>query len=96
MFIISCLLCIIIFLVRQSRKQTAHAPNKTAIEMSSDIKMNTNPSYEINKQEQTQEGEYDYVVQDCLDNKQDTIKVDTNPSYKAIRCVDNDIAIQEI
>ena len=63
--------------------------------MSSDIKMNTNPPYEINKQEQTQEDEYNYVVQDCLDNKQDTIKMDTDPSYKAIWCANDDIPIQE-
>ena len=95
MFIISCLLCFIIFLVRQSHKETAYATNKMATEMSSDIKMNTNPSYESNKQEQTQEDEYDYVSQDHLNNKQDTIKMDTNPSYKAVQCANNDIAIQE-
>ena len=95
MFIISCLLCIIIFFVRQSRKKVVHAPNKMATEMSSDIKMNTNPSYESNKLEQNQEDEYDYVVQDHPNNKQGTIKMDTNPSYKAVQCANNDIAIQE-
>ena len=38
-------------------------------EMKSDIKMNTNPSYELNKQKQTQEDQYDYVAHDQLDNK---------------------------
>ena len=95
MFIISCLLCVIICFVRQSRKDLVHAPNKMAIEMSSDIKMNTNSSYESNKQEQNQEDEYDYVSQDHLNNKQGIIKMDTNPSYKAVQCANNDIAIQE-
>ena len=95
MFIISCLLCVIIFLVRKSHKETAHAANKMATEVSSDLKMNTNPSYESNKQEQNQEDEYDYVVQDHLNNKQDSIKMDTNPSYKVVQCANNDIAIQE-
>ena len=94
MFIISCLLCVIICFVRQSRKDLVHAPNKMATEMSSDIKINTNSSYESNKQEQNQEDEYDYVSQDHL-NYKDTIKMDTNPSYKAVQCANNDIAIQE-
>ena len=80
MIIISCLLCAIIFHVRQSPKETAHAPNNMANEMNSEIKMNINPSYERNKQEQSQEDQYDYVVQDYLDIRQDTIKVDTNVS----------------
>ena len=46
--------------------------------MKSDIKMNTNPSYEINtKQKQTQEDQYDYVAHDQLDNKHGTLKMDT-------------------
>ena len=95
MIIISCLLCVIIFRVRQSPKETAHVPNKMANEMTPDIKMNTNPSYESNKQEQNQEDQYDYIAQDYLDARQDTIKVDTNLSYETVQCTNSDVAIQE-
>ena len=57
--------------------------------------MNTNPSYESNKQEQNQEDQYDYVAQDYLDVRQDTIKVDTNLSYETVQCTNSDVAIQE-
>ena len=94
LFIISCLLCIIILLVRQSRKETVRASNKMATEMSSDIKMNTNPSYDISKEEQ--EHQYDYVTYNQLDNNHDNIKMDTNPSYGRVQCNNNNIpTIQE-
>ena len=57
--------------------------------------MNTNPSYESNKQEQNQEEQYDYVAQDYLDIRQDTIKVDTNLSYETVHCTNGDVTIQE-
>ena len=66
-----------------------------ANEMSSDIKMNNNPSYESNKQEQNQEVQYDYVAQGHVDIRQGTIKMDTNPSYETAQCANRDVAIQE-
>ena len=66
-----------------------------ANEMNSEIKMNTNPSYESNKQEQSQEDQYDYVAHDYLDIRQDIIKVDTNLSYETVQCTNSDVAIQE-
>ena len=95
LLIISCLLCVILFLVRRSRKETARVPNKMYTEMKSDIKMNTNPSYEINMQKQTQEDQYDYVAHDQLDSKHAAIKMDTNPSYEIVRCANNEVPIQE-
>ena len=92
MLIISCLLCVILFLVRRSCRKIVHAPNKMYTEMNSDIKMNTNPSYEINKQSQTQEDQYDYVAHDQLDNKHATIEMDTNPLYEI---ANNEIPIQD-
>ena len=72
------------------------------IEMNSDIKMNTNPSYSIIKQNRRQEDEYDYVLHDKIsfqNNAQDTIKMESNPSYGRIQScnaynVGYDIAIQ--
>ena len=56
-----------------------------ATEMSSDIKMSTNPSYDIIKEKQ--EHQYDYVAHN--------IKMDINPSYSTVQCTNNDIPIQE-
>ena len=64
-------------------------------EMSSDIEMNINPSYDISKEKPHQEHQYDYVTHNQLDNNHDNIKMDTNPSYAGDQCANNDIAIQE-
>ena len=58
------------------------------IEMSSDIMMNTNPSYSIAKQSRRQEDQYDYVLHDNValqDDPQGTIKMDSNPSYGRVQ-----------
>ena len=58
------------------------------IELNSDIKMNTNPSYSIMKQNRKQEDQYDYVLHNKIslkDDVQDTIKMDTNPSYGRVQ-----------
>ena len=59
------------------------------IEMSSDIMMNTNPSYSIAKQNTKQEDQYDYVLHDNVplqDDPQGTIiRMDSNPSYGKVR-----------
>ena len=52
--------------------------------MSSDIMMNTNPSYSVAKQSRKQEDQYDYVLHDNIalqDDPQGTIRMDSNPSY---------------
>ena len=58
------------------------------VKMNLDIKMNTNPSYSITKQNRRQEDEYDYVLHDKIsfqNNVQDTIKMESNPSYGRIQ-----------
>ena len=58
-----------------------------ATEMSSDIKMSTNPSYDISKEKPHQENQYDNVAHN--------IKTDTNPLYSTVQCTNNDIPIQK-
>ena len=89
LFIIIILLFIKILYVRQFHKKKSHTfDNSMVIEMNSDIKMNTNPSYSITKQNRRQEDEYDYVLHDKIsfqNNVQDTIKMESNPSYGRIQ-----------
>ena len=85
------ILCVVILYVRRSRKKRSPAlDNKMMIEMNSDIKMNTNPSYGITKQSSEQEDQYDYVLHGEVVARQDdpqdtTIKMDTNPSYGRVQ-----------
>ena len=83
------MLCVVILYVRRSRKKRSPAlDNKMMIEMNSDVKMNTNPSYSIAKQSNEQEHQYDYVLHDKValqNDPQDTIKMDTNPSYGRVQ-----------
>ena len=78
-----------ILCVRQFHKKRSHTfDNTMVIEMNSDIKMNTNPSYSITKQNRRKEDQYDYVLHDklsFLDNTQDTIKMESNPSYGRVQ-----------
>ena len=89
LFIIIILLFVTILCVRQFHKKKSHTfDNSMVIEMNSDIKMNTNPSYSITKQNRRQEDEYDYVLHDKIsfqNNVQDTIKMESNPSYGRIQ-----------
>ena len=58
------------------------------IEMNSDLKMNTNPSYNITEQSRKQEDQYEYVLHNKIsltDDVQDTIKMDSNPSYGRVQ-----------
>ena len=58
------------------------------VEMSSDIMMNTNPSYNIAKQSRKQEDQYDYVLHGSIalqDDPQGTIRMDSNPSYGRVQ-----------
>ena len=82
-------------LVRQSRKKTVDASEKVVTEVGSDIKMNTNPSYEVTKQKPKQEPQYDCVAYNQLGNNHDNIKMDTNPSYGTVHCGNSDVAIQD-
>ena len=87
------LLCIVILCVRQSQKKRSHAlDNKMMIEIDSDIKMSTNPSYSITKQSSKQEDQYDYVLHGKVvalqDDPQVTIKMDTDPSYGRVQGCD--------
>ena len=85
LFFIIIILCVVILYVRRSRKKRSHEFNdKMMIEMNSDIKMNINPSYSITEQNKKQEHQYDYVLPNKIFLKydvQDTIKMDSNPSY---------------
>ena len=83
------ILCVVILCIRRSHKKRSHEfDNKMMIEMNSDVKMNTNPSYSITEQNRKQEDQYDYVLHNKIslkDNVQDTIKMDTNPSYGGVQ-----------
>ena len=77
-------LCIVVCSMRWS-----HSKRKVT-KSGSDINMTADPSYDINKENIKQEYQsYDNVIPDKFvhlqDNKQDTIKLDTNPSYGRIR-----------
>ena len=83
--IIIFVLCVVVCTVRQ----WLHNKRKVT-KLGSDINMTSNPSYDINKGNKKQEYlTYDYVTPDELvhfqDSKQDTIKLDTNPSYGRIQ-----------
>ena len=82
-------------LVRQSHKKTVDASEKVVTEMGSDIKMNTNPSYEVTKQKPKQEPQYDCIAYNQLGNNHDNTKMDTNPSYGTVHCANSDVAIQD-
>ena len=91
LFIIVSLCIVVLCILRQHHdKKKVHTFDKTEIELTSDIKMNNNPSYTITKQDTKQEDQYDY--QYVLHNKfslQDdelnsTIKMDSNPSYGGV------------
>ena len=59
------------------------------IELNPDVKMSDNPSYSIITQNKKQEDQYDYVAHNKFslqDNTQDTIKMDSNPSYGVQGC----------
>ena len=81
-------LCVVILYVRQSHRKRSHEfDNKMMIEMNSDIKMNTNPSYNITNQNRKQD-QYDYVLHNKISHKddvQDTINMDSNPSYGRVQ-----------
>ena len=59
------------------------------IELNSNIKMSTNPSYSITKQNREKEDQYDYVLHNKLsfqNDVQDTIKMASkNPSYGKVQ-----------
>ena len=66
--------------------------------MNSDIKMNTNPSISITKQNKGQENEYEDVLPyktSFQNNAQTTIKMQSNPSYGRLQgCNAHDAAIK--
>ena len=62
-----------------------------AIELNSNIKMSTNPSYSIPKQDRQKVDQFDYGLQSEIsleDDTQDTIKMDSNPSYGRVQGYD--------
>ena len=90
LFIIISLLCVVILCIRRfhDKKRSHTFDNKMDIELNSDIKMNTNPSYSIMKQNRKQEDQYDYVLHNKIslkDDVQHTIMMDTNPSYGRVQ-----------
>ena len=54
-------------------------------EMNSDIKLSINPSYGIVKQNSKQRNECDYILHNESENKLETVKMDTNPSYGRVQ-----------
>ena len=85
LLIIIFVLCIVVCSVRQ----WLHSKRKIT-KSGSDINMTSNPSYDIKKGNKKQEYQtYDYVTPDELvhfpNNKQDTVKLDTNLSYGRIQ-----------
>ena len=61
------------------------------IKLKSDIKMSTNPSYSITKQDREKVDQFDYGFQGKIsleDDIQDTIKMDSNPSYGSVQGYD--------
>ena len=95
------ILCVVILYARQSRKKKSHEFDNNMIEITSDIKMNTNYDslYSSIKQSRTYEDQYDYVSHDNISLQnyaQNTIKVDTNPSYGRVQgCITYDIPESE-
>ena len=89
LFIIISSLCIVILCIRRfhDKKQSHIFDNRIEIELNSDTKMTTNPSYSIAEQSRKQEDQYDNVLQDeiSLKGDQDTIKMDSNPSYGRVQ-----------
>ena len=89
LFIIISSLCIVILCIRRfhDKKQSHTFDNRIEIELNSDTKMTTNPSYGIAKQSRKQEDQYDYVLHDeiSLKGDQDTMKMDSNPSYGRVQ-----------
>ena len=62
--------------------------NTMDIELNSNIKISTNPSYSIPKQNKEKEDQYDYVLHNKFsfqNDVQDTIKIDSNPSYGRVQ-----------
>ena len=53
------------------------------IEMKSDIKLSTNPSYDITRQNRNQHNKPNYVLYNK--NTVETIKMDSNPSYGTVQ-----------
>ena len=61
------------------------------IELNCDIRMSTNPSYSITKQDREKVDEFDYGLQSETSLEydiQDTIKMDSNPSYGRVQGYD--------
>ena len=89
LFIIIILLFVMILCVRQFHKKKSRTFNNGMVTgMNSNIKMNTNPSYSIIKQNGRQEDEYDDVLCDKItfqDNTEDTLKMESNPSYGGVQ-----------
>ena len=88
LFIVISLFCVILCARQYHNKKRSHTfDNNMEAEVSSDIKLNANPSYGygITKQMQNRkQDQYDYVlhkIPSCQDNTQNIVKMDSNPSY---------------
>ena len=82
------LLCVVVLFIRYSHKKKSHMLDITmATELSSDVKMDRNPSYSITKQTTKQDYQYDYVLHNktCQGDSEDTTKMESNPSYWRIQ-----------
>ena len=72
--------------IRKSRKKKTYLiRNKEIAELGSDINMTSNPSYDIIKKQEHQYNNPTHTEVPQCSFKQDTIKLDTNPSYGEIQ-----------
>ena len=88
LIIISSLFVVIVCIRRFCDKKSSHSfDNRTEIELHSNIKMNTNPSYSVTEPNTNQDDQYEYVSYNGFslqDDKQNTMKMDYNPSYRRV------------
>ena len=90
--VITFVFCIVVYYIKCSHKKKVYfISNKEKVELGSDINMTSNPSYDINRKNK-KECHYNNnttptEVPQCLfeGNKQDTIKLEVNPSYGEIQ-----------
>jgi len=79
------------------KKRIYHFDNNEVIKLDSKIIMSSNPSYDIARKQECQN--YDYAMHDKLfqdsyyADKQDTVELDTNPSYGKVQ--DSDILVYD-
>ena len=79
------ILLVILCTGKSHKKKTYLISNKEIAELGSDIKMTSNPSYDTIKKQECQYNNPTHTEVPQCSFKQDTIKLDTNPSYGEIQ-----------